>query len=120
MITSFKVLLSIILMLLIVNLVQCTDRANLKIKLAKADATCQKRLDAHVAAFTKAIQQQQSKANSASARYEQQRAQIQQKSGVIRHEVVKIINRPVYRNVCFDTDGVSAVNAVIGAAASTE
>ena len=35
------------------------------------------------------------------------------KNKVVIKEVQKIIDRPVYRNICIDADGVSAINSLI-------
>lgn len=34
---------------------------------------------------------------------------------VIDHETIKLVERPVYRNVCLDADGVRSINASAGA-----
>jgi hypothetical protein len=36
----------------------------------------------------------------------------------IKQEVEKIVDRPVYRNVCFDDDGLRAANAALGRTAA--
>ena len=55
----------------------------------------------------------QDKANQASADYEKLKSEQRVKNKVVIKEVQKIIDRPVYRNICIDADGVSAINSLI-------
>lgn len=48
-----------------------------------------------------------------SAAYQAQKAAREQKERVRYVQMLKIIENPVYRNVCLDADGVSIVNAAI-------
>ena len=55
--------------------------------------------------------QAETKAQKASGDYEQAKESEQVKTETINRTVQKIIDRPIYINTCFDSDGVSAVNA---------
>ncbi|MCP2041534.1 hypothetical protein L1281_002136 [Neisseria sp. HSC-16F19] len=52
-------------------------------------------------------------AHAASAGYQAARAASEQKEKVRYVEVQKIVERPVYRNECFDTDGLQQLNTAI-------
>lgn len=52
-------------------------------------------------------------ARKSSAAYQAQKAAHEQKERVRYVQMLKIIENPVYRNVCLDADGVSIVNAAI-------
>lgn len=56
---------------------------------------------------------QYEQAQKAGAEYEQQKAQREVETQVIYQTVEKIVERPVYRNVCIDADGVSNINKAI-------
>ena len=48
-----------------------------------------------------------------SEKYQDQKAEREEKERIRYVEVQKIVERPVYRNVCIDSDGVSVINAAI-------
>ena len=48
-----------------------------------------------------------------SEQYQDQKAEREEKERIRYVEVQKIIERPVYRNVCIDSDGLSVINAAI-------
>lgn len=52
-------------------------------------------------------------ARKSSAAYQAQKAAREEKERVRYVQTLKIIEKPVYRNVCLDADGVSIVNAAI-------
>lgn len=52
-------------------------------------------------------------ARKSSAAYQAQKAAREEKERVRYVQVQKIVEKPVYRNVCLDADGVSIVNAAI-------
>ncbi|WP_227509961.1 hypothetical protein [Acinetobacter sp. SFA] len=53
---------------------------------------------------------QRTRADKVSGQYEELKGQDRVRTEVINHKVEKITERPVYRNVCLDVDGVSALN----------
>ena len=58
-------------------------------------------------------QKQVEQARQASADYQTAKAENEQKERVRYVQVQKIIERPVYRNVCLDADGLRELNAAI-------
>lgn len=48
-----------------------------------------------------------------SEQYQDQKAEREEKERIRYVRVQKIVERPVYRNVCIDSDGVSVINAAI-------
>lgn len=48
-----------------------------------------------------------------SEQYQDQKAEREEKERIRYVEVQKIVERPVYRNVCIDSDGLSVINAAI-------
>jgi hypothetical protein len=53
---------------------------------------------------------QRTRADKVSGQYEELKGQDRVHTEVINNKVEKITERPVYRNVCLDADGVSALN----------
>lgn len=53
------------------------------------------------------------KQRAQSEQYQDQKAEREEKERIRYVEVQKIVERPVYRNVCIDSDGVSVINAAI-------
>lgn len=82
-------------------------------KLKKADADCKSKIAKIEQAQHAALIKQQDKVNEVSASYEEERAEQQVKTQVVYKTIEKIIDRPVYRNVCIDDDGVSSLNNLI-------
>ena len=64
--------------------------------------------------YLDAEKEAQINANKVSENYEQSKTQESVKTETIAREVQKIIERPIYYNVCFDDDGVSIVNQAAG------
>ena len=82
-------------------------------RLNKADAEKAKAVAASVQSYINSAQKQQSPFNKVSAYYEKLKSEQRMKNKVVIKEVQKIIDRPVYRNICIDADGVSAINSLI-------
>lgn len=59
-------------------------------------------------------QENQRLANRGSAGFETDRTKNEIRTRTITVQVDKIINRPVYRNVCLDADGLQLIAAAIG------
>lgn len=53
---------------------------------------------------------QRTRADKVSGQYEELKGQDRVHTEIINNKVEKITERPVYRNVCLDADGVSALN----------
>lgn len=60
--------------------------------------------------YVDAEREQRSRADKVSGQYEELKGQDRVRTEVINNKVEKITERPVYRNVCLDADGVSALN----------
>jgi hypothetical protein len=60
-----------------------------------------------------AVAAEAAKNQAASAKLEEQRSAQHAKAQIVTRTVDRIVERPVYRNVCFDADGVLIVNAAI-------
>lgn len=60
--------------------------------------------------YVDAEREQRSRADKVSGQYEELKSQDRVHTEVINNKVEKITERPVYRNVCLDADGVSAIN----------
>ena len=66
-----------------------------------------------VQAQTEATQQAARTANTAASAQDQDKTHAAQKTRVIRQIVEKIVERPVYAGVCFDSDGLRALTSAI-------
>lgn len=60
--------------------------------------------------YVEAERDQRSRADKVSGQYEELKGQDRLHTEVINNKVEKITERPVYRNVCLDADGVSILN----------
>ena len=89
-------------------------------KLKDAEVKCQQRIQAIEQAQYKALNEANAKANQASADYEQLKSERQAKVESVTRTVQKIVERPVYFNNCFDSDGLSELNSLIKAGHSSE
>lgn len=67
-----------------------------------------------IKAATELTQENERLANRAATSFEKDRTQNATRTRTITVEVDKIIDRPVYRNVCLDTDGLQLIAAAIG------
>ena len=79
-------------------------------KLKDADVKCAAKIQALEQKQLKALAEKQNEINKVSADYETVKSEQRVKTETITREVQKIVDRPIYINVCFDDDGVSAVN----------
>ncbi|EPF71946.1 hypothetical protein [Acinetobacter rudis] len=82
-------------------------------ELIKAETQCQQKIQKLKDDQQKEMVKAQDKANQASADYEKLKSEQRVKNEVVIKEVQKIIDRPVYRNICIDAHGVSAINSLI-------
>lgn len=89
-------------------------------KLKEAETKCQQRIQAIEQAQYKALNEANAKANQASADYEQLKSERQAKAESITRTVQKIVERPIYFNSCFDSDGMHELNSLIKAGHSSE
>lgn len=105
---------SLIVALLIYAFFQTWQSNRLTSDLAKSKAECLAKVEKEVAKAKKpyldAEAAAKKKANEVSEQYEVTKNEERIKTEVITRTVEKIVDRPIYLNVCFDADGVSAVN----------
>lgn len=85
---------------------------------ADANAVCATTVAAIYAEAEAQKDAEAEKARQTSARLEKQNASARIIYRDIVHEVEKIVDRPVYRNVCLDDDGVRLANAALAGQAA--
>lgn len=105
-----EVVMAILAFLLLICMFLLNSKTN---KLEQADAKCTAQIQKIELAQQTALKQANDKANQVSADYEQLKATQQVKTETIRSEVQKIVERPVYRNVCFDDGGLQQLGKAI-------
>ena len=81
-------------------------------KLKEADTKCTAKIQEIEQKQLKALAEKQNEINKVSADYEKAKSEQRIKAETVTRELQKIIDRPVYKQFCFD-DGVSAVNSLI-------
>ena len=82
-------------------------------KLKDADAKCQAKIQEIEQKHLKALAEKQNAINQVSADYEKAKSEQRVQVETVTREVQKIIERPVYSNDCFDSDGLQQLNALI-------
>lgn len=87
-------------------------------KLRKADEQCNAKIQEIEQKHLKALAEKQNLINQVSADYETLKSEQRVQVETVTREVQKIIERPVYRNDCFDSDGVQQLNSLIASGAS--
>ena len=87
-------------------------------KLRKADEQCNTKIQEIEQKHLKALTEKQNLINQVSADYETLKSEQRIRTETVTREVQKIIERPVYRNDCFDSDGVQQLNSLIASGAS--
>ena len=83
-------------------------------KLQEAEIACDGRVEEALKPYKDAEKKSQEKANEVSEEYETTKEAERVRTEYITRDVQKIVERPIYINNCFDTDGVSAVNQAAG------
>ncbi|WP_151778745.1 hypothetical protein [Acinetobacter bereziniae] len=105
-----EILIGLLAFLLIV----CLGLLNSKVsQLNKAQAKCAAQIQSIEQQHLKALADKQNKINKVSADYEQLKSEQRIKVETVTREVQKIIERPVYNNVCIDDDGLRNINSLI-------
>lgn len=91
------------------------ENAELKCNQQKADihADYQAKADKAAKDYQEALAKQQSTINQLSSDYESEKAKYKVKVETVTREVQKIIDRPVYNNVCSDGNGLQSINSLI-------
>jgi hypothetical protein len=83
-------------------------------QLKDADSKCIAKVQEIEQKHLKALAAKQDQINKVSSDYETEKSKQRVKVETVTREVQKIIDRPVYQQHCFDDDGVSAINSLIG------
>lgn len=65
------------------------------------------------AELAKSAEKQREKAKAVSQEYQEQKAEREQKERIRYVEVKKVVEKPIYRNVCLDDDGLRIINSAI-------
>ena len=78
-------------------------------------ASCDVRVSDIHSAYAKAKESADEQAYDASVDYEHKKTDLGEKQRVVYKTVEKIIERPVYLNVCLDDDGLSEINSSVKA-----
>lgn len=94
-------------------LVQIAYTNHLSGKLQVAEKKCATKIQKLIDDQQKALIEKQNKINKVSADYEQLKSEQRVKVETVTREVQKIIERPVYNNVCIDDDGLRNINSLI-------
>ena len=87
-------------------------------KLKDAESKCQAKIQEIEQKHLKALAEKQNAINQVSADYETLKSEQRVQVETVTREVQKIIEQPVYRNDCFDDDGVQQLNSLIASGAS--
>ncbi|MFW2173786.1 hypothetical protein ACG95N_09725 [Acinetobacter guillouiae] len=94
-------------------IVQIAYTNHLSGKLQDAEQKCTAKIQKLNDDQQKALIEKQNKINKMSADYEQLKSVQRVKVETVTREVQKIIERPVYNNVCIDADGLRNINSLI-------
>lgn len=94
-------------------LVQIAYTNHLSGKLQEAEQKCSAKVQKLKDDQQKALIDKQNKINKVSAEYEQLKSEQRVKVETVTREVQKIVERPVYNNVCIDADGLRNINSLI-------
>ncbi|MCL6242988.1 hypothetical protein M5F04_00045 [Acinetobacter sp. ANC 7200] len=87
-------------------------------KLRVASEQCNAKIQEIEQKHLKALAEKQNLINQVSADYETLKSEQRIKTETVTREVQKIIERPVYRNDCFDSNGLQQLNSLIASGAS--
>ena len=87
-------------------------------KLRKANQQCTAKIQKIEQQHLKALAEKQNLINQVSADYETLKSEQRVQVETVTREVQKIIERPVYRNDCFDSNGLQQLNSLIASGAS--
>ena len=87
-------------------------------KLRVASEQCNAKIQEIEQKHLKVLAEKQNLINQVSADYETLKSEQRIKTETVTREVQKIIERPVYRNDCFDSNGLQQLNSLITSGAS--
>jgi len=109
---KYKKLIAIAIFIFL-YLVQIAYTNHLATKLKNAESVCNTKIQKLKDDQQKALFKKQNTINKVSADYEQLKSEQRVKVETVTREVQKIIERPVYHNVCIDDDGLRIINSLI-------
>lgn len=101
---------TLIIVLIIFILLQLAQVNKLSGDLARAKDECQNKIEKATQPYKEAAAAAQAEANKVSQSYEETKQAERVRTETIIKEVEKIVERPIYRNVCLDDLGLSAIN----------
>ncbi|WP_171478491.1 hypothetical protein [Acinetobacter sp. WCHAc060033] len=97
----------------VLYLVQIAYTNHLSGKLQDAEQKCTAKIQKLKDDQQQALIKKQNEVNQVSADYEQLKSEQRVKVETVTREVQKIVERPVYNNVCIDDDGMRIINSLI-------
>lgn len=106
---------SLIIVLSILYLIQIGYTNHLAGKINQADQKCLDQIQKIEKKNLEALAVKQNQINKVSADYEQYKSEQRTKVEYVEREVQKIVERPVYKSSCIDTDGMQQINDLIKA-----
>lgn len=107
-----EIIIVFLTILLVISLAILNYRTG---QLKIADQKCNEQIQKIERAQVLALAKEQSRANKVSADYEKLKSEQRTKVETVTHTVQKIIERPVYKSVCIDDDGLQQINSLIEA-----
>lgn len=105
-----EILIGLLAFLLIVCLGLLNSKTS---RLNEAQTKCVAQIQSLEQQHLKTLADKQNKINKVSADYEQLKSEQRVKVETVTREVQKIIDRPVYNNVCIDDTGLQHINSLI-------
>lgn len=112
-----EIIIGVLAIFLIIALAVLNHKSGL---LKEAEQKCIAQIQKIEHAQVEALAKQQDKVNKVSADYEKLRSEQRAKVETVTRTVQKIIERPIYKSVCFDADGLSEINSLIKADSASE
>jgi len=103
----------VIAVFIFLYLAQIASTNHLATKLRNAESVCNIKIQKLKDDQQKALIKKQNQVNTVSAEYEQLKSEKRVITETKIREVQKIVDRPVYHNVCIDDDGLRIINSLI-------
>lgn len=103
----YKWIVIALLLILLAYVAYCNSLAK---DLRLAGQECQTKIEKTIEPYKKAVAAAEAKADLVSAQYEEIKGLERERTEVINNKIETIKERTIYRNVCLDSDGVSALN----------
>ena len=103
---------TLIIVLLLCLFFQTWQVNSLAGDLRNAEIACDGRVEKALKPYKDAEKKSQEKANEVSEEYETTKEAERVRTEYITRDVQKIVERPIYQNICLDQDGVDVVNSI--------